>query len=157
MPLFKERGHPWYRNEAFLIEIFCWIEPKSKSDIWAQSNKKAMLDARLMSIQWHPQSGLVLCSYCKWLVPLNSHGYCLIPNSLTDPLAYLGNTWWLQPLTHIIYILTYLFLINLPVTFVLSEDIACKQVIGAPDAVENSPIWVNLHSCERYNLNSSVL
>ena len=29
--------------------IFCWIKPKSKSDIWAQSNKKAMLDARLMS------------------------------------------------------------------------------------------------------------
>ena len=50
MPLFKERGHPWYRNEAFLIEIFCWIEPKSKSDIWAQSNKKAMLDARLMYV-----------------------------------------------------------------------------------------------------------
>ena len=55
------------------------------------------------------------------------------------------------------YIPTCLILIILPVTFVLSEDIACKQVIGAPDAVENSPIWVNLHSCERYNLHSSVL
>ena len=52
MPLLKERGHPWYWNEVFLIEIFCWIKPKSKSDIWAQSNKKAMLDARL------------LCMYC---------------------------------------------------------------------------------------------
>ena len=48
MPLLKERGHPWYWNEAFLIEIFCWIKPKSKSDIWAISNKKAMLDARLL-------------------------------------------------------------------------------------------------------------
>ena len=48
LPLLKERGHPWYWNEAFLIEIFCWIKPKSKSDIWAQSNKKAMLDTRLM-------------------------------------------------------------------------------------------------------------
>ena len=48
MPLLKERGHPWYWNEAFLVEIFCWIKPKSKSDIWAHSNKKAMLDARLL-------------------------------------------------------------------------------------------------------------
>ena len=31
------------------MEIFCWIKPKSKSDIWAQSIKKAMLDVRLMS------------------------------------------------------------------------------------------------------------
>ena len=48
MPFLKERGHPWYWNEAFLVEIFCWIKPKSKSDIWAHSNKKAMLDARLL-------------------------------------------------------------------------------------------------------------
>ena len=48
MPLLKERGHPWYWNEAFLVEIFCLIKPKSKSDIWAHSNKKAMLDARLL-------------------------------------------------------------------------------------------------------------
>ena len=50
MPLLKERGHPWYWNEAFLVEIFCWIKPKSKSDIWAHSNKKAMLDAWLLLI-----------------------------------------------------------------------------------------------------------
>ena len=50
MPLLKERGHPWYWNEAFLVEIFCWIKPKSKSDIRAHSNKKAMLDARLMCL-----------------------------------------------------------------------------------------------------------
>ena len=51
MPLLKERGHPWYWNEAFLVEIFCWIKPKSKPDIWAHSNKKATLDARLMTDQ----------------------------------------------------------------------------------------------------------
>ena len=43
MPLLKERGHPWYWNEAFLVEIFCWIKPKSKSDIWGHSNKKAIV------------------------------------------------------------------------------------------------------------------
>ena len=30
------------------MEIFCRIKPKYKSDIWAQSNKKAMLDVRLL-------------------------------------------------------------------------------------------------------------
>ena len=48
MPLFKERGHPWYWNEAFLMEIFWRIKPKSKFDIWPQSIKKAMLDVRLI-------------------------------------------------------------------------------------------------------------
>ena len=50
MPLFKERGHSWFWNEVYLLEIFCWIKPKSKSDIWAQSNRKAMLDARLLCL-----------------------------------------------------------------------------------------------------------
>ena len=65
MPLLKERGHPWYWNEAFLVEIFCWIKPKSTSDIWAHSNKKAMLDARLMSFYYG-------------LVPMTCCGFCIL-------------------------------------------------------------------------------
>ena len=37
-------------NEAFLMEIFWWIKPKSQSAIWAQSIKKAMLDIRLLGV-----------------------------------------------------------------------------------------------------------
>ena len=40
MPLLKERGH--------LKEIFCRMKPKSKTNIWTHSNKKAMLDVRLI-------------------------------------------------------------------------------------------------------------
>ena len=32
------------------MEIFCRIKPKYESNIWAQSIKKAMLDAGLMTI-----------------------------------------------------------------------------------------------------------
>ena len=35
------------KQKYFLMEIFCWIKPKSKSTIWAQSIKKPMLDIRL--------------------------------------------------------------------------------------------------------------
>ena len=61
MQLLKERGRPWYWNEAFLKEIFCWIKPKSKSDIWAISNKKAMLDARLLIVDLCVQVTARIC------------------------------------------------------------------------------------------------
>ena len=90
MPLLKERGHPWYWNEAFLIEIFCWIKPKSKSNIWAQSNNKAMLDARLLPLFYLKTNlwliltklsdNLLLCSHHQPLYLCIK--YCGIPSCL---------------------------------------------------------------------------
>ena len=83
MPLFKERGHPWYWNKAFLLEIFCRIKPKSKSHIWAQPIKKAMLDVRLITTEndsWHDISNTIFVFFsiftifcCRWQIPLKIH------------------------------------------------------------------------------------
>ena len=57
MPLFKERA-PLILELSLVdgnILLFCWIKPKSKSDICSESKRKAMIDVRLL-FTWYERT-----------------------------------------------------------------------------------------------------